>query len=245
MQSPATKEILTIWEKSKSRSLIEKTMDLLYASNNRNDKEDPAALSIGERDARLFRLREWMFGSQLFNIADCPACHERVEWITTTTELLSLNEEKKSSLSHVLDVDDYHIQYRLINSYELIKASSDPAYRADAKKIFSDCIIDVQKGEEPYNPDELPGYLYDKLDQQMAEEDSVADIRMMLNCPKCSHQWEMPFDIVSYLWIEIDSWAKHVLHEVAVLASSFGWSESDILNMGPRRRQLYLEMIKR
>jgi hypothetical protein len=245
MTAPGAKEILNIWERGGSRSLIEKTMDLLYASDPGSDKEDPAGLSIGERDARLLQLREWMFGSQLFNIADCPACHERVEWITTIGELLPLNQEEKSPLLHDINVDDYHIRFRLINSYDLIRASSDPAYRSNAKKMLSDCIIEVEKGKENVDPLALPDSVYDKLDQQIAEVDAQADIRMVLNCPKCSHTWEMPFDIVSYLWIEIDNWARRILHEVAVLASAFGWSESDILNMSPRRRQLYLEMVKR
>jgi len=66
----------------------------------------------------------------------------------------------------------------------------------------------------------------------------------LLSCPKCSHEWEMSFDICSYLWREVDNLAKRALREVAMLAAAFGWSESDILRMSPRRRRLYLEMIR-
>jgi hypothetical protein len=127
----------------------------------------------------------------------------------------------------------------------MVRVTNDPAYRSQPRKLFIDCILEVQKDNQHCNAIDLPDIILDKLDQRMAEEDPQADISMMLTCPKCSHAWEMPFDIISYLWIEIDNWAKHILHEVAMLASAFGWSESDILNMSPRRRMLYLQMIKR
>lgn len=245
MKAPGAKEILAVWERSRGKPLIEKAMDLLCASGYTGDKEDPAGLPIGERDARLFRLREYMFGPHLYNVADCPVCHERVEWAMNTRELLPPSPEKKSSAIHALVVDDFHIRFRLPNSYDLIRASTDASYRSDARKLFSDFIIEADKNHEHHDPGKLPDYLYLQLDQRMAEEDPQADIRVLLNCAACKHEWEMRFDIITYLWIEIDNWAKHVLHEVALLASAFGWSESDILEMTPRRRQLYIEMIKR
>jgi len=119
-----------------------------------------------------------------------------------------------------------------------------PAVYVDPEKLLRDCIVEVQKGGARCEVADLPEEILELLDQRMAEEDPQADISMLLSCPKCSYQWEMPFDICSYLWIEIDNWAKRALREVAMLAAAFGWSESDILNMSPRRRRLYLEMIR-
>jgi hypothetical protein len=67
---------------------------------------------------------------------------------------------------------------------------------------------------------------------------------MLLTCPNCCNQWEGQFDIASYLWTEINTWARHMLQEVYLLARAFGWSEYAILTMSPQRRQLYLEMIR-
>jgi hypothetical protein len=49
---------------------------------------------------------------------------------------------------------------------------------------------------------------------------------------------------VSYLWAEVHSWALRTLHEVNVLASAYGWRESDILALSQWRRQAYLEMVQ-
>ncbi len=243
MRTPAAAELLSIWERSVGRTSIEVSMDLLYACS---DTEDPAALSIGERDSKLFRLRERIFGPELFNVVDCPRCYERMEWISDVNDLLVVDQEKEfpKAAMYSLDVNDYHIQFRLPNSHDMLKAFMDPNYQSSSRTMYSDYIIQIEKGKENCNVTDLPEEVFDALDQRMAEQDPQADISILLNCPNCSHSWEMPFDIASYLWIEIDTWAKHILHEVTMLASTFGWSESDILNMNPRRRQYYLEMIR-
>jgi hypothetical protein len=49
--------------------------------------------------------------------------------------------------------------------------------------------------------------------------------------------------VVSFFWMEVESWAYRILRQVHALASAYGWSEGDILAMSPWRRQFYLEMV--
>jgi hypothetical protein len=77
----------------------------------------------------------------------------------------------------------------------------------------------------------------------MAEADPQADVQLALSCPDCGHSWLAAFDIVSYFWSEVNSWAQRLLGEVHTLASFYGWSERDILAMSPVRRHIYLDMI--
>jgi len=65
-----------------------------------------------------------------------------------------------------------------------------------------------------------------------------------------SHRWcpgadrfDAGFDIGSFLWAELDAWAARILGEVHELASVYGWSEHDILEMSAVRRQAYLHLI--
>jgi hypothetical protein len=200
---------------------------------------DPAELSIGRRDASLLRLRERFFGPLLSNITDCPSCGERVEWSGNVRDLLVDGAEKERSFT--LQAEPYVVSFRLPNTYDLLKAS---AYKEDPGHLLMECILEVKKGDMRCDAAGLPEEVLDLLDRRMEEEDPQADISMLLRCGKCSHQWEMFFDIGSYLWMEIDNWAKRLLREVATLAAAFGWSESDILRMSPRRRRIYLEMIR-
>jgi hypothetical protein len=63
-----------------------------------------------------------------------------------------------------------------------------------------------------------------------------------LTCPECGHSWETVFDIVTFLWSEVTAYARRLLHEVATLAHSFGWRESEILELTAARRRHYLEL---
>jgi hypothetical protein len=66
---------------------------------------------------------------------------------------------------------------------------------------------------------------------------------MELCCPECGRRWEVVFDIGGFLWAEINDWAEHTLRTVHSLAEAYGWSEREILNLSPLRRQLYLGMV--
>jgi hypothetical protein len=244
MRSLTANEMLTLWETGGGQSLVTRSLNMIRASCSIADVADPAALSIGERDTRLFRLREGLFGPDLYNIADCPHCHERVEWNNKVADFqIDASEQKHRLPAYMLATDGYTIQFRLPNSYDIARASVEPGYKEDPRRLFFDCIVDIKKDNEPCSVEELSDHVLDLLDARMAEEDPCADIRLVLNCPRCAHEWELAFDIVSCLWLEIDTWGKRILREVAVLASAFGWSESDILSMSAQRRKFYLQMI--
>jgi len=243
MDRPPVKEILEIWEQGEGRTLLENSLQLLRVSSVTSAQEDPVNLSIGERDIRLLQLRKQMFGPQFTNVAHCPACKEQVEWTTRVRDLMAIH--KQHSLNELLDayIDQYHIRFRLPNSNDVLYMAVEPDQQATAKTFLLRCIDTVENGGEPCGAAEIPEEILDRLDKHMAEHDPLAVIQMSLSCSACAHSWPLTFDIISYLWIEIDHWARHTLREVAQMAYAFGWSESDILAMSPRRRKLYLKMI--
>ena len=52
-----------------------------------------------------------------------------------------------------------------------------------------------------------------------------------------------PNCLVDYLWQEIHRWAIRMLHTVHLLAKTYHWPEQVILDMSPRRRRMYPQMI--
>jgi hypothetical protein len=77
----------------------------------------------------------------------------------------------------------------------------------------------------------------------MSEADPQALIEIALECPACAHRWSNVFDIASYLWREVDTWAHRTLQDVHQLARAYGWREADVLALSPNRRRSYLEMV--
>ena len=105
------------------------------------------------------------------------------------------------------------------------------------------CLLSVEQRGAPADYDKLPPEAVEGVTKSMAEADPLADIQLSLTCPNCEQPWRAVFDIVSFLWMEIEVWAWRILKEVHTLAQAYGWSEREILTLSPTRRQLYLDMV--
>jgi hypothetical protein len=90
---------------------------------------------------------------------------------------------------------------------------------------------------------EVPPTLITAIAEKMEQHDPQANVQLNLTCAACGHDWLTIFDIVSYLWSEINNWARHLLRETHILASAYGWREADILGMSAQRRRFYIDMI--
>ena len=84
----------------------------------------------------------------------------------------------------------------------------------------------------------------DHVSARLSDLDPQADVRIDAACPSCANRWQAPFDIVSYLWAEIDAWACRMLRDIVRSAAAYGWRESEILALSPIRRQVYLDLIQ-
>jgi hypothetical protein len=91
---------------------------------------------------------------------------------------------------------------------------------------------------------EFPPHVVDSISESMEEADSSVQIRLRLACDACGHAWMRPFDMLSYLWTELDVFCRRVLFDVHRLARAYGWSERDILELPPWRRHMYLQLVR-
>ncbi|RFM26931.1 T4 family baseplate hub assembly chaperone [Deminuibacter soli] len=245
MRTPTPGELLAVWEDTTCRTYLEKILQLLYVTSGNPTACTPVLWSIGERDARLLQLREWLFGSQLINLVHCPQCNELIEWETGTDTFRLQNWQQQPEVQlHSIATDDCVVHFRLPNSNDMLQVLYQEAYLDDASLILHNCITAAWHNGEPCVAAQLPQTALDAVNAYMEDADRQADIRIQLTCPACEHQWQSHFDIVSYLWIEVDNAVKHLLQETAVLAMAFGWTEEAILALSPQRRQYYLQMIK-
>ena len=239
-------ELLSAWEHGLNQPVLQRALILITAACPELNPEAAAEMSIGERDARLLQLREWMFGSQLLNTAQCPQCGEQVEWEGKTTDLrIQTIDDIDPAEEFSLEVDDYRLRFRLPTSRDIaaVLAITQNDRDSGVTALIKRSIISIDLGGKPCNFADLPQHAVDALGQKIATLDPQAEIRINLTCPECSHQWQVLFDITSFLWTEINNWAEHTLRTVHRLAKAYGWTETEILNLSPVRRQLYLGMV--
>lgn len=241
MRPLTSSELLDLWEQCFEQPVLHNALRLLSKACEM-PLEKVTEWSIGERDARLLTLREWLFGKKLNNTAHCPKCAERVEWEMDTS---ALHLQTPQSTAHIpifeLETETYHLRFRLPNSADMLNKK---AVQSNPRQILFNCILSSKSDQKDFPTENLPETVFETLMESMAQKDPQSHITVLLNCPACRHEWASVFDILSYLWIEIDQWAKHLLQEVYVLARAFGWSEHDIVNMSTRRRQMYIDMLR-
>ena len=239
MRPLSAAQLLEAWERGLSEPVWRRVFPLLASACVDSSFDALAALSIGERDRRLLTLRHWTFGSQLASVANCSRCGETLEWTVETTDLVMQSvAEHSASLS--VDVDQYHVQFRLPNTLDLagVANCNDPALAR--QHLLENCVVSAEQKGEQFAASALPVSVTTAIVERMAEADPQADLQVDLACPACGEEWRAQFDIESFFWSELCSWAQRILSEVHRLARAYGWSETEILNLSPWRRQFYL-----
>jgi base plate protein len=235
--------LLAAWEEGVSQPPLNRGLTLLAMARPERSADEWACVSIGERDRSLLQLREALFGSTLESIANCPECAERLEVNFSTREIgVSPAGLPAPDDDLVVEAEGYAVICRLPTSADLLEIST--SFAADLRaEILNRCIKQVQVANDSIDPEKLPETVVSKVIDSMAKADPQADVQVAMACPACSHSWSLPFDILTYLWSEIEDWARRLLLEVHMLASVYGWSEWDILAMSSRRRRIYLDML--
>jgi hypothetical protein len=121
------------------------------------------------------------------------------------------------------------------------------AQTGDAKAaqtaLLDRCVLEARLEDRQVDAKELSSEVTSAIARRMGEVDPQADVQLDLNCPGCGRRWQALLDIENFFWTELNAWASKILSEVHVLASAYGWPETDILNLNPLRRQYYLDLV--
>jgi len=232
--------LLAAWEEGAGQPPPRRAITLLAAARPERSAAEWARASIGERDRALLGLREELFGACLEGAAVCPACGQRLQLTFTTHDFLGSPIDvpiTKESLR--VEAAGYEVVYHLPTTADLLAAVET----GEPEELMKRSVEVARRGGETVDPAHMPEEVASAVSAAMAQADPLAEVWMALACPACSHRWTCLFDILSFLWGEIEDWAQRMLREVHVLASAYGWSETDIVAMSPRRRQMYLDMV--
>jgi hypothetical protein len=227
MNSLSAAMLLNVWEGGRDQDSVRRAIALVTAACPDLSPAGVAQLPVGERDSLLLRLRERIFGSELEGLADCPKCGERVEM---SFQMEQIRTESPTEPEFQLTAGDCVLRARVPNSEDLAAA-------ATRRELLMRCIL------TPPADAAISDEVLSTLETRMAQADPGANIQLELQCPACGNVWLALFDIVSFFWREIDTWAQRILREVHALASAYGWSEAEILSLSSWRRQFYLEMV--
>jgi hypothetical protein len=235
--------LLTVWEEGVSQPPVARALALLAAACPERSRDQWAHASIGQRDARLLLLQDELFGSRLETVVTCPRCGERLDVGFSTQDMGSEAPPTCPDGGSRVEVLGYQVDYHLPTSLDLLPevGQSGPPRR---ETVLRNCIAAARTADgTEAEADTLPQTVVTALLEDMARTDPMADVQVGLSCAACRHEWSAPFDILSYLWTEVDEWAQRMLLEIHTLASAYGWNEREILRLSARRRRMYLDLV--
>jgi hypothetical protein len=237
-----TAAILSAWETAYGLGAAARGVVLLGLAMSHEPVERLLQFSIGQRDAALLNLRGRLFGQQLNALVACPACSEKVELNFRAEDVLVPQPELPPNAEFEWNGGAVKWSIRLPTCGDLLAIEQVASPASRRQELLRRC---VRSESDSVAGAELPDGDAQLISHTLAQHDPQADIRFSLECPACQHGWSSRFDIVAFLWQELDVWAQRLLADVHSLAVAYGWSEHDIVAMSPWRRQIYLGMLRR
>jgi hypothetical protein len=199
------------------------------------------ALSVGERETVLWRMRAMLSGDRIDAVVTCPACDEKVSIESHVADFLELASVRTREVV-AERVGGRLVEFRVPSGGDL----EDLARRhvvdieeAEAE-LAAACLLSVD-GQSPTVDDIAE--LAAPIGERMAALDPAAELLFDSVCPACGFPITASLDATGFLLEEMATGARYLFHEVHVLASNYHWSEDEILDLTPRRRHLYLDLI--
>jgi len=244
MNTLSEKDIVHIWEQGQNRPLWFRAMLILAHAFPDMGNAQLADLSIGRRNIYLMMLRQQMFGSSIDSFAVCPRCTASLEFSMNGESICNSVSLDTPLPSCVISLEGIDIYFRPLTSRDFAVVSSYRDPESARRVLIELCITRVEQDSVSLQPQALSQEIIFQLGEKITEiYDPLVEIHFNLDCPSCKYNWSVVFDIASFLWTEIMAQARHLLDEVHILASAYGWSEDEILKLNTSRKKYYLELV--
>ncbi|WP_367324306.1 hypothetical protein [Streptomyces sp. HUAS ZL42] len=231
-------ELLATWEAGLGEAPAGRALLLHRTARPDLDAGTLPVLAVGEREADLFALRRALFGERMQVRLGCAACGEDMEFDLDAGEFARSLGASPGSVVRVAQ-DGWDVEFRLPGVADLAAAARSADPRA---ALLARCLVSAVRDGTAVTAGDLPAPVQRRIAEAVEAADPGADVTLNIACPECGLATRAELDIASYLWTELDAWARDVMLDVHLLATAYGWSEPDILALSPLRRRYYLEL---
>lgn len=235
-------QLLLLWEAGRWVSPTSRALLLHAAARPEVSERDRAGIPLAQRDAALFELHTALFGDEMQAIVECPACQAQWEFTVSARAVQGITAAA-SNVPCEWRSGEWLVQFRLPTSRDMAMLESCATVSQARAVLAERCVIAAERDGVAAGASALAAEQLSALAERMAECDPGGDLRIVLRCATCEHEWEAVLDAASFLWAEVSAYARRLLQAVHALARAFGWSERDILQMSAARRNLYLELV--
>lgn len=251
MRALTPHDVLALWDEGAQRHPLDRSALLCARARSDLPAEAIVDLPLGEVTRSVLRLREATFGARIDSHVDCPFCGARLAVSVMTSDVLPAQDVTAATegaeggaaddpgsdpgAAMARDVARTH-GLRPPTLRDLAAVADVADAEEGARRLLQRCMAAS-----------APASL---LDKDLAEIEAVfdaldpsADLGLQVDCTDCGKPVLATLDAGVVLWDEIEAQGRMLLRMVHVLAVAYGWTESEILALGPARRAAYLAMV--
>lgn len=231
-------ELMQAWEAGAGLDHTGRALALAGAS--RSCEGDPANLTIGQRDRLLLGVRERLFGTEVTALETCGSCGERLE---VAFDLRSVTVDAAPGEVVDVDLDGHVVRLRAPTSGDLRAITTAADLAAARWALLQRCVVGARSDGLAVDVTELPEEVLVAIGEAIGRLDPQADVQLAITCAQCGEPSRVRFDIVEFLWREVERRVEQTLRDVHLLAAAYGWTEAAILALPTPRRRRYLELV--
>jgi hypothetical protein len=205
---------------------------------------DLRELRVGDRDRLVLALLGLADGDELDCMFACTNedCVEALELSLRVDDLIGepAAEPSASEITGAL-TGGGRVLVRPVTGADHERAARralvDPAAAAD--ELVAACATGADGS--PFDPAAAP---IDEVAALLAELDPGAELLLDGACPACGERVVAAIDPISHLWPGLERRRAQLEYDIHVLASTYHWSEHEIIALGAARRGRYLALLE-
>ncbi len=243
MRSLTDHDLVEVWEQGNGQPPFDRALTLLGRAHPDLTSADLARLPLGALHQRLLDLHAAVFGRHLDGTACCPECGDRHEFRLAIADLQTQLPSAMPKDGILLEEDEWRVEASLPTIADLAAASACEEATEARSALLARCIRKASRREVPVPPDDLPDSIVRRLSERLSQLDPGAEILIQLQCTACGQPWSATLEPGEFVWSELSALVRRLLYDVHTLARAYGWTETEILRIGPARRQVYLDLV--
>ena len=241
MRALSQADCLALWESGRTLHPLDQGLLAVRAAFPETQNESIADWPLGRRNRALAELRCACFGRWLRGWTACRQCGEKLEFEVDGT---ALAESRAAGCND--PIDSLGRTFRLPTTRDLARIAGERDPSMAARRLLEQCMAPATAEESADRSSGAPAWTEEEIDavgESMALADPLAEILLHFDCPACGASFQESLDLPEFLWSELEGRAKRLLLDVHLLASAYGWSETQILSVSQARREFYLQRV--
>jgi len=232
MAGLSARDLLDIADEGHSLDWISRGLLIAASAWPHASPEQCATLPIGVRDRLVMALRVQTFGRDMSLRFRCRACEsDLVARLDLGAVLAAHGSSPPPSIN--IELDGETVEARVPTSEDLLATANLPPLDGEWA-LYRRCLTSERQVDM--------AMIRQRVAEALAAADPLAALDVELGCAECGARYSEPFDIVSCFWKEIEAAAWRAALDVHLLASTYGWSEGQVLSLSAARRARYLAL---